>query len=153
MAVAYNASLILWETGIFPRSTFPNWKQVTSLQLLFTKYPFPQAVYSLTQECDCVFVATLFLLPLSTIHLTGVDKRFLFLGIVFKISSSGIYLLTVFYFLIFYVFIHFRGRGREGETHPWERKTLIIDWLSLVRCPTGDRTHNPGTCPEWGLNS
>ena len=32
---------------------------------------------------------------------------------------------------------------REGKT--------LIGCLSYM-LPTGDRTHNPGMCPDWGLN-
>ena len=50
-----------------------------------------------------------------------------------------------------YLFILERGRGREKgrETSEWERN---IDWLPSAHAPTGDRTRNPGTCPDWKLN-
>lgn len=60
------------------------------------KVPISLAVYSLTPERLCGFYRHT--LSTSTLHLTGVDKRFVSLGIVFKVSSSGT-LYQLYFFL------------------------------------------------------
>ena len=45
-----------------------------------------------------------------------------------------------------------RGEGRENER---ERNIHVREIHRLVAShtpPTGDLAHNPGRCPDWGLN-
>ena len=47
--------------------------------------------------------------------------------------------------------IDFRGRGREGE----RERNINVREISMVAsssCPSGDQTHNLGTCPDWESN-
>ena len=60
--------------------------------------------------------------------------------------------MNIYVFKKFYLFIFREGKGgrkRGRETSMWERN---IDWLSLTCAPTGDRTYNPGLCPDRELN-
>ena len=42
------------------------------------------------------------------------------------------------------------GRKREDGREK-ERETSVCGYLSCTP-PTGDLAHNPGMCPDWGLN-
>ena len=66
-------------------------------------------------------------------------------------QQKNIYLICHRIFKRFYLFI-FRERGREGER---ERNTDVrenIDQLPLTHALTGDKTCNPGMCPDQELN-
>ena len=61
-----------------------------------------------------------------------------------------IFLFVFFCFVLFPspedMLIDFRERGRDGKR---ERN---IDWLLLAHALTGDKTCNPGTCPDLNSN-
>ena len=59
--------------------------------------------------------------------------------------------VLIFHFLkIYFIYLFLeRGEGREKER---KRSVNVIEWLLLRRTPTGDWTHNPGTCPDGELN-
>ena len=50
-------------------------------------------------------------------------------------------------FLINFFFKIFRQKRREEE-----RERNINVWFPIVRPPTRDLAHNPGTCPDWESN-
>ena len=47
---------------------------------------------------------------------------------------------------IIYLFI-FRERGREGEREGAKQQCVVASYMP----PTGDLAHNPGMCPELGI--
>ena len=68
-------------------------------------------------------------------------KQFIFL----ELFSKTVFSLRSFLFLRVYLFLE-RGEGKEKER---ERN---MDQLPLIRTLAGDRSRNPGMCPDQELN-
>ena len=97
--------------------------------------------------CPMIVTRTL-MVPIYNIPLTNV--------LLYKISntqqswknfSKHPYILTIFFFLGFYLFI-FRQRGRERGREGKKHQCVVASHAP----PTGDLGRNSGTCPDWKSN-
>ena len=64
-----------------------------------------------------------------------------------KVNGQETVTIYFLFFKIFYLFI-FRERGREREREGEKHEYVVASCTP----PTGDLAHNPGMCPDWGLN-
>ena len=67
-------------------------------------------------------------------------------SLIFTTTLKRFYFLKDFMYLFVYLFI--LERGREGEREGEKHQSVVASRVPLTR----DLAHNPGMCPDWGLN-